>query len=106
MQSRTNDDTRAVRVRIEGQVQGVGYRHWTLIQASQRNLQGWVRNRSEGWVEAVFIGPPAVVDDMLKACYQGPSMARVTSVRATPYRQGANEPAITPGYGFRTRETL
>ena len=100
------DGTKSVRVRIEGQVQKVGFRHWTLIQASQLNLEGWVRNRSEGWVEAVFIGPEARVNEMIKLCYKGPSMSRVTSVKSAPYRQGPNEPEIHSGYGFRTKDTL
>jgi acylphosphatase len=51
---------RAAHVRIVGRVQGVGYRAWTVDEARRRGLSGWVRNRSDGDVEAVFSGPPAL----------------------------------------------
>lgn len=106
MQRDDKDGNKALRVRIEGQVQKVGFRHWTLIQASQLNIEGWVRNRREGWVEAVFIGSQARVDEMVKLCYRGPAMSRVTSVKTAPYRIGPNEPEIHKGFGFRTKEDL
>ena len=67
-------------VTISGRVQGVGYRAWTLDEARSRGLQGWVRNRRDGSVEAVFAGDAASVDAMIAACHSGPSMARVTNV--------------------------
>jgi acylphosphatase len=70
----------AVRVMIRGRVQGVWYRGWTVDQASSRGLRGWVRNRRDGAVEALFIGPPAKVEAMIAACEQGPPAARVTHV--------------------------
>lgn len=77
----TADDERtAVRVRIEGRVQGVFYRGWTVNEASRRGLQGWVRNRRDGTVEALFSGPKDAVEEMVAACSQGPSAARVTGV--------------------------
>ena len=75
---------KSVQVRIEGRVQGVWYRGWTVQQASRRGLNGWVRNRRDGSVEAVFSGPPDQVEDMLRACQDGPPSARVTRVDATP----------------------
>lgn len=72
--------TKAVHVRIEGRVQGVWYRGWTVEEARRRKLKGWVRNRSDGSVEATFVGSAAVVDEMVEACWQGPSAARVSSV--------------------------
>jgi acylphosphatase len=74
------DETKAVQVRIEGRVQGVFYRGWTIDQASRRGLRGWVRNRRDGSVEALFAGPARAVDEMVAACSQGPSAARVTAV--------------------------
>jgi len=68
------------KVRIEGRVQGVWYRGWTVDQASARGLSGWVRNRRDGSVEAVFSGQDAIVDDMVALCRTGPPAARVTSV--------------------------
>jgi acylphosphatase len=70
----------AVRVRIRGRVQGVAYRYWTVEEASALNLRGWVRNRSDGSVEALFIGPAEAVEDMIDACRSGPPAARVTGI--------------------------
>ena len=77
-----DDETKAVLVRIQGRVQGVFYRGWAVDEASRRGLRGWVRNRSDGSVEALFAGPKSAVDDMVAACSRGPSAARVTSVSA------------------------
>jgi acylphosphatase len=57
-------ETRAVHVRISGRVQGVGYRDWTERKATALGLSGWVRNRSDGDVEAVFGGPTEAVDEV------------------------------------------
>lgn len=73
---------KAVHAIISGEVQGVWYRGWTVDEATRRGLTGWVRNRRDGTVEAVFAGEPARVDDMLAACWQGPPAARVAEVRA------------------------
>ncbi|MGB3865552.1 MAG: acylphosphatase [Xanthobacteraceae bacterium] len=67
---------------IRGRVQGVGYRAWVADEARERSLTGWVRNRRDGTVEAVFSGPEDAVAAMLAACRQGPSMARVDAVDA------------------------
>ena len=75
-------DQRGVRVRIEGAVQGVGYRFWTERVAGELGLTGWVRNRRDGSVEALFCGPDDPVCDMLERCKQGPPSARVTAVRS------------------------
>jgi acylphosphatase len=68
------------RVVIRGHVQRVGYRAWAEHVALQRGLEGWVRNRSDGTVEAVFAGPPSVVDGMIDACRRGPPGALVDAV--------------------------
>ena len=75
------DDRRSVRVRIEGRVQGVGYRYWTERVAGELNLSGWVRNRRDGSVEALFSGPADDVAQMLECCKDGPPSARVTTVK-------------------------
>lgn len=72
--------SKAVRVRVIGKVQGVWFRAWTVTEATRRSLDGWVRNRRDGSVEALFSGPTAVVDDMVAACRHGPPAARVTDV--------------------------
>jgi acylphosphatase len=65
---------------IRGRVQRVGYRAWAEHTALQRGLEGWVRNRSDGAVEAVFAGPPTVVDGMIEACRRGPPGAQVDAL--------------------------
>jgi acylphosphatase len=77
-----------IRVRIRGRVQGVWFRAWTAEQASERALHGWVRNRRDGSVEAVFRGPAAAVREMIAACWRGPPAARVEAIEesaADPY---------------------
>ena len=68
---------RTVRVRIEGHVQGVGFRYWTELAAAGLGLAGWVRNRRDGGVEAVFSGPPEDVAEMIARCRDGPPAAHV-----------------------------
>ena len=70
----------SVRVVIEGRVQGVWYRGWTVETAQALGLHGWVRNLGDGSVAAVFSGPRRDVDAMLAHCHQGPPAARVSSV--------------------------
>jgi acylphosphatase len=65
------------RVVIHGRVQGVGYRDWTRHVARGRGIEGWVRNRRDGSVEAVFSGSADGVSGMIEACRKGPSSARV-----------------------------
>ena len=76
----------ATRIIIEGEVQGVGYRIWMLNEAIKRGLRGWVRNRSDGSVEAVVIGEPEVVDRLVAVCRKGPHGATVTAVALEPAR--------------------
>ena len=71
---------RSARLRITGRVQGVGYRAWALQRASRLGLRGWVRNRSDGSVEALVIGEDDAVARMIEACREGPFGARVSDV--------------------------
>jgi acylphosphatase len=74
--------TDAIRhVTISGRVQGVGYRAWVEDEAIARDLEGWVRNRRDGRVEAVFAGPAEAVTAMIAACRRGPSSARVDALQ-------------------------
>jgi acylphosphatase len=73
----------AVHVVVEGRVQGVGFRAWVEREAQRRRLSGWVRNRSDGSVEAVFSGDEAQVRSMVEACHRGPRMASVRSVNSS-----------------------
>jgi acylphosphatase len=77
-------------VTIRGRVQGVGYRAWVEHQARVHRLEGWVRNRTDGSVEALFSGPENVVADMVAACRRGPSSARVDAV----VEESANSDAL------------
>lgn len=72
--------TVSARVRIHGKVQGVWFRGWTVAQASGLSINGWVRNRFDGSVEAVFSGPEAAVREMVARCHRGPDAARVERV--------------------------
>lgn len=90
------DHPKVVHVLIEGRVQGVWYRGWTVEQAQARRLDGWVRNLSDGRVEAVFSGPAAAIDAMIEDCRQGPPSARVTAVTSAPWHEH-------PGHGFHQR---
>lgn len=67
-------------VTIRGRVQGVGYRAWLEHEARLRDLEGWVRNRRDGSVEAVFTGSEDAVADMVASCWRGPISARVDDV--------------------------
>lgn len=93
-------DITTVQVRITGRVQGVWYRGWTVEQARALGLDGWVRNRADGSVEAVFQGPPAAVSRMVDACHEGPPAAHVTDVRAD------GTPPLVTEPGFHQRATV
>jgi acylphosphatase len=68
-------------VMVRGRVQGVGFRMW--VEDTAQGLQGWVRNRRDGAVEAVFAGPKHAVEAMVAACRNGPPSARVETVEVT-----------------------
>ncbi len=91
--------SKTVRVRIEGRVQGVWFRSWTAESAWALGLEGWVRNRADGSVEALFSGPAAAVERMIEACREGPPLAVVAGVEVTPA-------APEPGTGFRQLPTI
>ena len=83
---------KAVRAHITGIVQGVGFRAWVEQTAARIGLNGWVRNRRDGSVEAVFAGDTSKVDEMLTMCWRGPPAAKVDDVSIedapTPDRKG------------------
>jgi acylphosphatase len=68
------------RIVIRGRVQCVGFRAWTERMALERGLEGWVRNRRDGTVEAVFAGPASAVEGMIEACRRGPPGAQVDAL--------------------------
>jgi acylphosphatase len=65
---------------VRGRVQGVGYRVFVEHEALRRGLEGWVRNRRDGSVEAVFAGSIEIVEAMIEACQRGPFSARVDTL--------------------------
>lgn len=89
---------------VRGQVQGVGYRAFIEDEAQRRGLHGWVRNRRDGSVEAVFAGPRSEVEAMIEACRCGPYGARV---EALDQREGTEVdlPASTEGRSFSVLPT-
>ncbi len=70
----------SLRLRIHGRVQGVGYRDWLVKQARAHGLDGWVRNREDGGVEALLAGEAAAVQAVASACRRGPTLAVVASI--------------------------
>lgn len=90
---------RTVRLRIEGRVQGVGFRVFVEREATSLGLDGWVRNRRDGGVEAVVSGPAADVDTLIARCHDGPSASRVAMVRVF-------EESGQPSSGFRVVATV
>ena len=85
------------RVLIAGRVQGVFFRQSTRERAREIGLYGWVKNRADGRVEAVFQGPPDAVAEMVAWCHQGPPIAVVTSVEVD------EEPTAPDLAGFSIR---
>ena len=65
---------------VSGRVQGVFFRSETEDEAKRRNVVGWVRNTSDGRVEAVFEGEKEDVEKLIDFCRRGPPGARVTKV--------------------------
>jgi len=72
-----------VHVYVTGRVQGVYYRATTRDEATERGVDGWVRNLDDGRVEAVFEGDPDAVEEMVDFCYEGTEMANVSTVDVT-----------------------
>jgi len=75
--------TITLHLRISGRVQGVGFRHYTQREARRRGISGWVRNRNDGTVEAVFHGAREDVERMVRWAQHGPPSATVTDVQVT-----------------------
>ena len=65
---------------IRGRVQGVGFRAWTEVTAVECGIEGWVRNRRDGAVEALFSGAEDEVAAMIGQCRRGPPGARIDAI--------------------------
>ena len=92
---------RAVRVVVEGRVQGVGYREFVRRTALALGVSGWVRNRSDGGVEAVLAGDGESIDAMIAEMRRGPRWAEVTSLRV----EDNGEAPAGGGSAFAVRPT-
>jgi acylphosphatase len=87
------DERTALRLIIEGRVQGVGFRAWLVDVANAHGADGWVRNRRDGTVEAVVAGTSDTVERVAAKCREGPAMSRVERVRVD-----TADPAVGPGF--------
>ena len=72
---------------ISGKVQGVGFRYWLYQAAKQRNIDGWVRNKISGEVEAVLIGNDVEIDNLIRLCEKGPPYSKVTKIKVQNYQK-------------------
>ena len=72
---------------IKGKVQGVGFRYWLCKAAVQRNINGWVRNKISGEVEALLIGNDVEIDNLIRLCEKGPPYSKVTKIKVQNYQK-------------------
>lgn len=89
----------AIHLVIHGRVQGVGYRAWTSSVAREHGLNGWVRNRREGTVEALMHGEAEIVELVVEQCLKGPPAAKVTRIESEEWQGDVPE-------GFATQTTV
>ncbi|MDJ0844119.1 acylphosphatase [Crocosphaera sp.] len=94
----TNSNIIAIHVFIAGTVQGVGYRYSTVQEAQRLGIRGWVRNRIDGRVEAIFEGTEPIIEKMVQWCHHGPKSAKVTDVTVETVESQLYQ-------GFEVRET-
>ena len=101
-----NDEPRTIRhISVRGIVQGVGYRAFVERHALRHGLEGWVRNRGDGSVEAVFAGPVSAVQAMIAECRVGPRHGKVDAL----YEREATEDEFklrVPGDVFSVLPTV
>lgn len=83
------DPRRTVRLRIEGRVQGVGFRAFVEREAVALGLDGWVRNRRDGGVEVLASGSVGRVESLIEACRHGPRGATVAMLKVLDEPGGA-----------------
>ena len=72
---------------ITGKVQNVGYRYWLYKEAIEKNINGWVRNKISGEVEALVIGNDTVINNLIKLCKKGPPLSKVTKIKVQNYQK-------------------
>ncbi len=76
----SDDDFTHLRLRIEGRVQAVGYRDYVVGEAARLGVDGWIRNRNDGTVEALVSGPNKAVEALIGLCMRGAPGAVVKDV--------------------------
>jgi len=81
------------RLVISGRVQGVGYRAWVAERAAALGIDGWVRNRADGAVEALISGTADAVEELARACRRGPRFAQVEAIT-----EEIADPPTQPGF--------
>ena len=72
---------------ITGKVKGVGFRYWLYKAAIQRKIDGWVRNKISGEVEALLIGDDVEIDILIRLCEKGPPSSKVTKIKVQNYQK-------------------
>ena len=72
---------------ITGKVQGVGFRHWLYKAAVRNNINGWVKNKISGEVEALLIGDNVEIDNLIRLCEKGPPSSKVTKIKVQNYQK-------------------
>src|SRR4029079_8921824 len=92
-----------VHVLVRGRVQGVGFRAFVEVEAERRGLAGFVRNRRDGTVEALFAGASETVRDMIAACRTGPPGSRVEAI---DQREAGEGELAHGGRGFAVLPTV
>jgi acylphosphatase len=92
-------DHPAIHLIVRGRVQGVGYRWWAVETARRLGLDGWVRNRRDGSVELLAMGPETATEQLVEACRRGPPAAAVSSVEQAPAEDDGS-------HGFQDRPTI
>jgi acylphosphatase len=70
---------------ISGKVQGVGFRYWLQRLAIEKNIYGWVKNKTSGNVEALIVGRKKEIQELIKLCEMGPSSAKINYVQINDY---------------------
>lgn len=82
VEARNSSIDKEVYIKIEGRVQGIGFRRWAVSTALEiGGISGWVRNEDDGSVEILMSGSEDKIDKMICCCYKGPFLARVDSIK-------------------------
>jgi len=85
----------ARRLFVEGRVQRVGYRDWTVRTARALGITGWVRSLNDGGVEILAIGEDQAIDALIDRCREGPPLAAVIRVEASAAEDAARIKGFT-----------